>query len=274
MLHRLLPFVWVLIFASFLPAPAGRGQEWTRFRGPNGTGVSPSGSIPAEWTESTIQWKAPLPGVGHASPVVWDDRIFLLSADADSATRYVICLSTIDGRPLWQRDFPSESHHLHVRNSFASTTPAVDESQVYVAWSTPAQTTLMALDHAGQLIWERDLGPFASQHGFGTSPMLFEDLVILCVQQRKPEEDGPQTETSFVIAVDRSSGQTRWQTPRRSEVVSYSTPCLYERPGHPAELIVLQYGSRSVQPESTGWTGKLVRPGTGDAHGQFPGRRG
>jgi outer membrane protein assembly factor BamB len=213
------------------------GQEWTRFRGPNGCGVNLACEIPARWTAKETNWKVSLPGLGHASPVLWGDRVFLSSADPQTATRYVICVSAADGTILWQRPYASQPHTLHVRNSFASSTPAVDEQRLYVAWSTPSETTLLALDHAGQPIWQRDLGPFESQHGFGTSPIVYEDLVILSVLEKKPDEDGPRTETSFIVAVDRATGQTRWQTPRLSEVVSYSTPCLYQPDHERVQLI-------------------------------------
>jgi outer membrane protein assembly factor BamB len=169
--------------------------------------------------------------------VVWGNQIYLLSAEPESATRYVLCFSTEDGAPRWRHEFPSEPHHRHVRNSFASTTPAVDQDYVYAAWSTPAKTTLMAFKHDGQTVWERDLGPFHSQHGFGTSPIVYKDLVFLCVQQQKPERDGPQTETSKIVALDRTTGEPRWQTPRLSEVVSYSTPCIFQSAGQPDQLI-------------------------------------
>jgi outer membrane protein assembly factor BamB len=228
------------------------GQQWSRFRGPNGSGVHPSQAIPARWTEADYNWRAALPGVGHSSPVVWGERIFLLSADPDNATRHVLCLQIADGSRLWQKDFPSEPHHLHVRNTFASSTPAVDGERVYVAWSVPSETTFLALDHEGQIVWRRDLGPFDSQHGFGTSPVLYDDLVILCLQQKKPQEDGPRTETSFIVALDRRSGRTCWQTKRMSEVVSYSTPCLYEPAGQAAQLICCStaHGVFSLDPKS------------------------
>ncbi len=175
-----------------LGLPTVSAEHWTRFRGPNGTGVSDAKTIPVVWTESDYNWRAQLPGVGHSSPVIWKERLFVLSADPDNATRYVLCLGTEDGAPVWQRDFPSESHHIHDRNSFASPSPAVDADHVYVAWSTPATTTFMALDHDGNTVWDLDLGRFDSRHGFGTSPILLNDLVILCVQMMKPERDGPR----------------------------------------------------------------------------------
>ena len=101
--------------------------------------------------------------------------------------------------------------------------PAVDDERVYVAWSSPQKTTFLALTHAGELAWERDLGPFVSQHGFGTSPMIYKDLVILAnVQQHgatdlRKEGEADQPGDAYIFAVDRRTGQTRWKTPKFRE---------------------------------------------------------
>ena len=84
-------------------------QEWSRFRGPNGSGESEATTIPAQWTEKDINWKTSLPGVGHSSPVLWGDKIFLLSADTDKdarpAMRYVLCVNAKDGQLIWKKEF-------------------------------------------------------------------------------------------------------------------------------------------------------------------------
>jgi len=230
--------VGCFVLAFIVPAGNGDCQEWTRFRGPNGAGQSDADGIPTQWTEDDYNWKVALGGIGHGSPVLWGDRLFVLSAEPDNATRHVFCLDVATGRPLWTRSFDSQTHHLHLRNSFASTTPAVDAEHVYLAWSTPKATTLMALDHQGETVWQRDLGAFVSMHGFGTSPVLVDDLVILCNMQQGMRLDvGQQPGKSFVVALDRRDGATRWQTPRDSAVAAYSSPCVYRPDGGPAELI-------------------------------------
>ena len=135
----------LLSLMMVLVAATTSAEEWPRFRGPNGTGGSDAKGIPTSWAESDYAWKADLPGIGHSSPVVWGDRLFVLSADPRKATRYVLCLDASSGKELWRREFASESHHLHARNSFASCSPATDEKHVYFAWGTPEKTTLRAL---------------------------------------------------------------------------------------------------------------------------------
>ena len=219
-----------------LLAITAQAHEWTRFRGPNGSGVSEA-RLPAKWTENEITFSAPLPGIGHSSPVIRGGKLFVQSANAETAQQHVVCLDSRTGEKLWQRDFNIASYHIHVRNSFASVTPTVDEHHVYVAWSTPDQTTAMALDHDGNEVWTRELGSFASQHGFGTSPIIYKDLMIVCHQQKKPKRNGPRTETSSIVALDRMTGDIRWRTKRWSESVSYSVPCILKSANKPDELI-------------------------------------
>src|SRR5436853_293455 len=154
-------------------------QEWTRFRGPNGTGESKTSTVPSSWKPGDENWRIELPGIGHSSPVLWGDKIFILSADPKAATRYVLCIDAKDGKEVWRRDYPGVTHKLHVNSSYASVTPAVDGERVYVAWSDPDFTRLMALDHSGNEVWTLNLGSWMSQHGFGCSPMLYDDLVVL-----------------------------------------------------------------------------------------------
>src|SRR5437016_4829711 len=101
----------LLVFARL--ATEALGQEWTRFRGPNGTGISETKSIPVTWTEKDINWKVSLPGAGHSSPVLWGDQVFLTSADADNGEVFVLCLNAADGAILWRKTFPLAKFHKH-----------------------------------------------------------------------------------------------------------------------------------------------------------------
>ena len=232
----------VLLVPLLLCIPV-RAQEWTRFRGPNGTGVSDAKSIPVTWTDSDYRWKTKLPGTGHGSPVVWGDKLFVLSADPNNAMRYVICVHTGSGDILWQREYAAATHPLNGLNTYATSTPAVDEKRLYVAWASGDQLLLRALDHDGQEVWQRDLGKYVCEHGFGNSPIVYEDLVIL-VNSQQAEELEPNQEpgTSSVMALDRETGELRWETPRTVARVCYSTPCIYQPPAGPPELICYDKG--------------------------------
>ena len=231
------PFRFAFLIAFAAAASFAQAQEWTRFHGPNGSGESET-NFPARTDKDKLKWKSELPGCGHSSPVLWGDKIFLLSADPKTAARYVLCLSAADGKEIWRREYPGVEHHLHGLSSYASCTPAVDAKRVFVAWSDPDKTLLLALDHDGKDLWKKNFGPWVSQHGFGCSPMLYDDLVILSCSQEDPKRGGGGTpRASFVVAVEQASGEVRWQTPRKISNTSYSVPCIHKRANGQDELI-------------------------------------
>ncbi len=241
--HRLFIFASICASASII----GSAQEWTRFRGPNGAGISPAKSIPTKWTEKDFNWKIDLPGTGHSSPVVWGDRVFLTSTGDDQGGLHVLCVNAGNGRLVWRKDFPLAPFKKHKFNSYASATPTVDRDRVYVVRTEPERYSVMALDHSGQTVWERDLGPFATENGCGPSPILFQDKVII-----GNEQDGP----SFSTALEAVTGKTVWQTARTSGKSAYSTPCVYEpKVGPPALIFNSQaHGIYAVEPA----TGKVL----------------
>lgn len=219
-----LPIV-VLSFAVSL----AEASEWTRFRGPNGTGVG-SANVPSEFSVSDFRFRTELPGdSGCSSPVIWGGKAFLMSADSSDATRFVICVDADSGDLLWSKSFASTAHHLHSRSTYASCTPAVDEQHVYVAWSTPEQTLLKAFTHDGEQAWSKDLGTWQSQHGFGTSPIVYNGMVILHNSQQADKLGPGETPgSSYMMAFDAKTGQEKWRTELVSRNVCYSVPFIYE----------------------------------------------
>ena len=232
----------VLLLSIYHHAAA---QEWSRFRGPNGTGESECKTIPAKWTDKDIQWKVEVPGVGHSSPVLWGDKVFLFSANKEDATRYCLCYSATDGKELWRTAYKSKPHGLHKFSSYGSSTPAADAERVYFGWSTPEETTLLALDHDGKQVWRKNLGRWVSQHGFGTSPIVHNGLVIV----NNAQDDEAPTPTkeapgkSFMMAFDAKTGDERWRTELKSKVCSYSVPMIRELPGGKAEIVCTNSGN-------------------------------
>ncbi len=217
--------VLCLVVASF--GLQATGQEWTRFRGPNGSGISPATTVPAVWTEADYNWKQPLPGLGHSSPVVWGEKLFLTSGDEQSGRRMAVCLHTSNGRILWTQDYATARHEKHELNSFTSATPVVDDQHVYISCSTAEELVVLALDHDGNQSWRRALGPYKSFHGHAASPVICNGLVIVA---------NDQDVQSSLIALDSCTGEVRWKVPRQS-TATYSTPCVFRAPGGPAELI-------------------------------------
>jgi len=241
MMHRRRALTVICGLALILSSPAF-GEKWSRFRGPNGAGESEATTIPTAWTAEDYNWRIELPGIGHSSPVVWGDRLFVACAMEEDATQIIRCLRTSDGGLIWSRDFASTTHPKHNFNCYASASPALDADHVYVTWATPEQYIVLALDqHEGREVWRRDLGPFVSQHGFGASPIVFEGMLIV-----PNEQDGP----SSVIALDRATGQTRWKRERRTEKAAFATPCIYQPDKGPPQLIVNSWahGISSLDP--------------------------
>jgi outer membrane protein assembly factor BamB len=234
----LMRFLLAATLIASIQAPI-LGQEWTRFRGPNGAGQSES-IFPAKFNPANYAWKKKLPGAGHSSPVLWGNKLFVLGSDRKTATRMVICMDAKSGAEHWAKVYLSETHKLHSRSSYASCTPAVDEQRVYLAWSTHRTTTFMALDHDGEEIWKLDLGRWVGSHGFGTSPMLYKDMVILHnslqVDQLDPDQGEPGE--GFMLAVDRKSGKEIWRSPRPGARVCYSVPAIYQPPDGGAEQLI------------------------------------
>jgi outer membrane protein assembly factor BamB len=219
--------------------PSIDAQEWTRFRGPNGSGQSEAKTIPEKWTDTDLNWKRELPGAGNGSPVLWGDLLFLMSGDPETSERFLLCLAADSGQIVWRKNFPSKTHKLHQKSSYGSSTPAVDAEFVYFAWSDPDHTWLRAFRHDGTPVWTIDLGPWLSMHGFGTSPMLYEDLVIVSASQESPSNnaDDAKPQESYVAAVERTTGKLRWKTPREVGTASYSVPCLYQPAEGPVQLL-------------------------------------
>src|SRR5215472_17933584 len=94
-------------------------QEWTRFRGPNGTGIGHAPDLPAKITEANVHWKLALPGEGHSSPVLWGDRLFLTCAAGDAGGISVLCINASEGKVIWKRDFGLKPFTIHDYNTFA-----------------------------------------------------------------------------------------------------------------------------------------------------------
>lgn len=230
-------FVLSTAFILLILTPVA-GQEWPRFRGPNGSGVSAS-VLPTRWTEKDYRWQVKLPGQGHSSPVLWGERLFVTSS-GDAGKLHVLCIDAASGRTLWNRAFPAGPPRGHKDNSLASATPAVDGRHVYVAWGALKEVVLLALTHDGNDVWRRDFGPYRAGHGFGSSPIVHEGVVILPC-----EDDGKDS----LAAVDAVTGKDRWRIARKSRN-TYATPCIFQPPGRPAELIAVSYedGITSLDP--------------------------
>jgi outer membrane protein assembly factor BamB len=222
-----------LCIAMLAPTTAF-AEEWPMFRGPNGSGVSASTGIPEEFGPGkNVVWKTMLPP-GHSSPVLTRDRIFVTAHSEikkEAKNDYqllVICLDRATGKLLWQREVPrSTAGRLENVNGPASPSPVTDGANVYVFFQ---EFGLVSFDAAGKERWRLPLGPFNIFYGFGASPILVDDKIILPVDQDNP--------SSYLLAVDKNSGKVRWKVDRPVVISGYSTPTIYQ-PRQGAKQIVI-----------------------------------
>lgn len=220
-------------------------DNWPQWRGPRGQGVSEEKNLPLEWSPTkNIKWKAAIPGRGHSSPIVWGNRIFVTTAvegavipgavaakhvinnqvvkfpDTVGADRShalkLICVDAETGKIVWERTVYEGRVYddRQKANSYASSTPATDGRYVYAFFGAEG---LYCYDFEGNQIWKASLGGVAKMgYGEGTSPVIFENLVILQV-------DTEMGEASYIAAF--ANGKQIWKTPRKNRA-SWSTPVI------------------------------------------------
>ena len=233
----------LLIATMVLPSHADEPQ-WTRFRGANGCGASDATTIPTDWSDKDYRWRVSLPGIGYSSPVIWKDRIYITSTIEEESRLIILCLRTTDGGVRWSTSLKCKPHPKYKSNIDASTTPALDKERLYAAWATPDEHVIVALDRLqGKELWRRDLGPYVAEDGFGASPVLAGDVLIVANDQ---DEGG----TSSYLGLDRATGQTRWTIDRESKKASFSTPCLFQPKGGRTQVILssMAHGITSLDP--------------------------
>jgi outer membrane protein assembly factor BamB len=228
-------FCWTCVTQLAGPAAA---ENWPGWRGPRGDGTSLETGIPAHWngpSGENIAWKVPVPGVGHASPIVWEDRVFTVSCIEKSHDRVLLCFDRKTGKVLWQRAVVrSPLERKHKLNSFASSTPATDGELVFATFLDRTEMLVAACDFNGNRRWLVRPGEFKSVHGYCSSVVLFEDLVIV---------NGDHDGDAYLVGLDRDTGKTVWKTPRENKTRSYSTPIIRRIDGRTQMILS---GSRCV----------------------------
>ncbi len=236
-----------LIFFTLLLFTVNQSNaaNWRRFRGENGTGISSEKGIPVQWTPKEYKWDIELPDFGHSSPVVFDESLFITSAQENGSIRTLFCIDAVSGKTRWQRTIGMNKNRKHSKGSWASSTPTTDGKFVYVVFADEERCLLSAYDYSGNLVWRRATVSNEQVHGQGVSPILFDGLVIL-----PGDKEGP----SSFIAYDALTGKTVWSTLRSVRRTSYATPFILNREGKKPQLITASgaMGIASLNP----YTGK------------------
>jgi outer membrane protein assembly factor BamB len=283
---RALSSLVILLSLSAIAARAAENDKyWPQWRGPLRTGEAPKADPPSEWSETkNVKWKAEIPGRGSATPVVWEDKIFVLTAipsekkapaaapaassapapgrlrsvPPDAAQQFaIVAINRKDGKPLWQRVLREELPHegTHPTGSFASNSAVTDGVRVYAFFGSRG---IYALDMKGNVVWEKDLGDMSTKMGFGegSSPALHGDRLVI-----NWDHEGE----SFIVALDTKTGKEVWRTARQ-ERTSWATPLVVEHGGG-AQVVTSATGRvRSYDLAN----GKLLWEGTGMTDNAIP----
>ena len=231
--NRKLTVCATVILTVFLAHTTFANDDWAQFRGPNGTGISSAKNLPTEFgPDKNVVWKTPLPA-GHSSPVLTRDRIFVTAhtpttnKDKFNYKLFVIALDRKTGKILWQREVPRPNKaRLENVNGPASPSPVTDGTNVYAFFQ---DFGLIAFNAAGKEKWRMPLADFNMFYGFGASPILVDDKLILPVDQDL---------TAYLLAVDKNSGKVKWKVARPDVISGYSTPTIYQPPTGPKQIII------------------------------------
>jgi outer membrane protein assembly factor BamB len=243
-------------------------ENWPRFRGPTGQGISAESNLPIAWTDqSHVAWKTALPGEGWSSPIVWDDHVFVTSTTDSGVNCHVICLERHSGRILWDTTvFQQVPQHKERKNSYASPTPVTDGEHVYAVFG---DGSIVALDLDGNVSWTNREVKFYSRHGLGASPILYHERLIMPFDgsnrvskagswpnNSDEERLGWQIpwDKAFIVALDAKSGQRLWTANRNKSRIAHVTPNILYEQGAAQIISTAGDAIQGFEPE----TGKLI----------------
>jgi outer membrane protein assembly factor BamB len=197
---RVILLIWALAVSSLADS------NWPQFRGPKGDGHSEAKGLPLTWSETeNVRWKAPIHGKAWSSPVIWDNQVWVTTAPEEGTHLYAICIDKESGKIL--RDIKLFDvvlpQYVHPFNTYASPTPVIEEGRVYVTFGAPGTACIDT--QSGKVLWQRRDLKCNHFRGAGSSPILYKDLLVM-------NFDG--SDHQFVIALDKNTGKTAWQTKR------------------------------------------------------------
>src|SRR5262245_5985442 len=258
-----LPLASLLLLALPLLAE----DDWTRFRGPNGTGVSDSTGLPISWGEkSNVVWKTPIHHLGWSSPVVFGKQVWVTTARSDGKAQWAVCVDRDSGKVIHDLkvfDTPKVPYtFIEAYNSNASPTPAIESGRIYVHFGSAGTA---CLDTAtGKKLWERRDLKCDHWRAPGSSPVLYKDLVILSF-------DG--YDKQYLIALYKKDGKTAWEKERSLDYPdngdlkkAYSTPSIFEVGGKAQLVSPAAYGAIAYDPLSGKEIWKVTHTGMNAAN--------
>ena len=246
-------FVLPILFCiAMLFASATQGEEWPAFRGPTGLGYSLQKNLPISWggaESENVLWTSPLVGEGHASPIVWGDRVFVCTARWDESVKdrakvipehYVLCYHATDGKRLWDvtvepGPWLRDDFRSGPGGGYAAPTPATDGKHVYVVFGS---SVIAAFDFDGKVVWRHEIKPHSFDVTIGSSPVLFKDTVLmLCAMSNRKD--------SKIIAYKKTDGAVKWETALPQTGFAHSTPIVIEVKDKPQLVVVASGGGEA-----------------------------
>jgi outer membrane protein assembly factor BamB len=255
------------LLCLFAFAATVQADNWERFRGPGGAGISSDKNIPLKFsTTENVRWKIKIDGTGHSSPIVWGDRLFLQAASPDANERFLLCIDAKTGGEVWKRSIPGAKVKFRYDSSAASATAATDGEAVYIPFWNGKDIILTAYNFKGDKLWDRNFGEFVSQHGAGASPIVYKNLLIFSLDKDAfrdtAKKTGPVPDPAHLYALDKKTGKTVWDVKRDANRACYSAPLILQNPGSPPELIITTTTAMTSYEPETGkvnwdwkWTG-------------------
>lgn len=197
------------------------GQNWPNWRGPNGDGTSTETNLPVTWDSVTnVVWKSPVPGTGHSSPIIWENKLFTMTALPETNEKVLLCYDSNQGTLLWQKTvLETTFEKKHPDNSYASGTPATDGELVYLSILDVDDVVVAAYDFEGNQVWLQRIGKYSSPHGFSVSPALYGDKVFI---------NGNSKGDHFLAALNKADGEIAWKKMQKNVAHSFSTPIFRE----------------------------------------------
>jgi outer membrane protein assembly factor BamB len=226
-----------------LPTAVGHIDNWRQFRGPTGMGLTDDKNLPLQWggpENKNVLWKAPLKGNGHASPIIWGDKVFVCTADWAEGVKHedvipnqhVACYQFSDGKLLWDALVPAgpwkrNDFRSGPSGGYAAATPCTDGQRVYAAF---ASAIIAAVDFDGKVVWSTKIEPYTFDVTLASSPVLYGDTVILFCAMAKPED-------SRVVAYDKATGKVKWQQKLPGMGFGHSTPLMIDVKGQKQMLL-------------------------------------
>jgi len=240
----------ISVFVSVLPLLAAQAARWPEFRGPRGDGHAPEARVPLRWSEAeNVRWKPPVPGRAWSSPVVWGGKVWVTTAAEKGEHMGVMALDLRTGAVLHQRRLleNEEPAPRNALNSYASPSPVIEEGRVYLHFGSYG--TFCLDTGTGETVWARRDLPCDHKEGPGSSPFLFEDLLILHM-------DG--IDVQYVVALEKGSGETRWKTARTFDLSAmdtdmhkaYTTPIVVTLDGEPRLVSTAAEGTFVYDPRT------------------------